>query len=76
MAYARWSNSDIYFYQTGEGNFICEGTSLEGLCGMFDTVEEAIQHLEWHEDCGHNIGRALIRLREEEEEILWSNIPE
>ena len=70
MSYARFSEGDVYVWQSWTGKFICDFCSLAGAAFVCDTRAEMLEHLQKHIDAGHSVpDRAITRLREEMDEV-------
>lgn len=64
MAYARFSDSDIYLYPSIDGEIVCAACWLIKDSISFNNDLDVISHIKLHRDAGHNIPGGL------EQEIL------
>lgn len=66
MAYARFSDSDVYVFFNSGGWYECCGCRLpDPGKTMVDTPAEMVAHLRRHEEAGHDTGDAIPALEEE-----------
>lgn len=69
MSFERFSTSDIYMFESVEGCIECCGCLLADwdtdYFPQFKTPREAINHLNRHEEIGHDTGSAIKRIIED-----------
>ena len=55
MAFARFSEGDVYVYLNTDGLFECCFCGLAGRCVLVPTAAEMVAHLEAHRIAGHDV---------------------
>lgn len=74
MSYCRFSEGDVYLYESGYGGYVCAACHFfppgeGGLCrpsAHMRTLGDALAHLEEHRAVGHAVpARAFVLLAEE-----------
>lgn len=74
MAFARFSEGDVYVYLNTDGLFECCFCGLAGKCFLVETTKEMCDHLLAHATAGHDVPPGCIeRLSQEwEENDQWA----